>query len=113
MFSIVWTVALCLRGGHHHNHGPPTECCRGWLQRDGRIAESNNVSLSKQRNVFCLSSSVRLIVGLELMVTARGRSDRMKRWVVGQSVLVLHVLSVSTSKHTSDNYGHGLCRPTS
>ena len=36
MFSIVWTVAHCLRAGHHHNHGPPTECCTGWLQRDGQ-----------------------------------------------------------------------------
>ena len=91
----------------------PQDAVRAGYQRDGRIAESNNVSLSKQRNVFCLSSSVYLMVGLELMVTARGRSDRMKRWVVGQSVSVLHVLSVSTSKHTSDNYGPGLCRPTS
>ena len=31
------------------------------------------------------------MVGLELMVTARGKSDIMKRWVGGQSVLVLHV----------------------
>ena len=32
-----------------------------------------------------------MMVGLELMVTARGKSDIMKRWVGGQSVLVLHV----------------------
>ena len=31
------------------------------------------------------------MVGLELMVTARGKPDIMKRWVGGQSVLVLHV----------------------
>ena len=77
------------RSSHRMLYGLVTKgrACR----RTKAARHLNNVLLSKQRNVFCLSSSVCLMVGLELMVTARGKSDIMKRWVGGQSVLVLHV----------------------